>query len=203
MSACPSWGSQLLKLFLPNALALRITEPPKARLVTLIIRALTNSFGANAPRLKLHKAQRRVTELNQAAAELACEAARQHFEDTGRKAVVAGSMGPTVELFKPIGTLTHADTMAYFAEQANVLAEGGAEVIWIKTTSSLEEVAAAVEASRATGLTVCATLTFDTARRSMVGVTPADYHSLRQKLVWTQRVPTAGRGHETWTRLRA
>ena len=160
---------------MPNALALRITEPPKARLVTLIIRALTNSFGANAPRLKLHKAQRRVTELNQAAAELACEAARQHFEDTGRKAVVAGSMGPTVELFKPIGTLTHADTMAYFAEQANVLAEGGAEVIWIETTSSLEEVAAAVEASRATGLTVCATLTFDTARRSMVGVTPADY----------------------------
>jgi methionine synthase I (cobalamin-dependent) len=36
-------------------------------------------------------------------------------------------------------------------------------------------VAAATEAGRATGLPVCATLTFDTARRSMMGVTPADF----------------------------
>ena len=136
---------------------------------------LTNSFGANAPRLKLHKAEHRVAELNTAAAQLAREAARQHFEDTGRKAIVAGSMGPTGELFEPMGTLTHADTVATFAEQANALAEGGAEVIWIETMSSLEEVAAAAEAARATGLPVCATLTFDTARRSMMGVTPADY----------------------------
>ncbi len=143
---------------------------------------LTNSFGANAPRLKLHKAERRVAELNQAAAELACEASRQHFEDTGRKAVVAGSIGPTGELFKPMGTLTHADTVAYFAEQADALADGGAEVIWIETMSSLEEVAAAAEAARATGLPVCATLTFDTARRSMMGVTPADYAQFAAKI---------------------
>ena len=136
---------------------------------------LTNSFGANAPRLKLPKAEHRVAELNAAAAQLAREATRQHFEDTGRQAVVAGSMGPTGELFEPMGTLTHADTMAYFAEQAQALAEGGAEVIWIETMSSLEEVAAAAEAARTTGLPVCATLTFDTARRSMMGVTPADY----------------------------
>ena len=136
---------------------------------------LTNSFGANAPRLKLHKAEHRVAELNAAAAQLAREAARQHLEDTGRQAVVAGSMGPTGELFEPMGTLTHADTVAYFAEQANALAEGGADVIWIETMSSLEEVAAAAEAARATSLPVCATLTFDTARRSMMGVTPADY----------------------------
>ena len=136
---------------------------------------LTNSFGANAPRLKLHNAQHRVAELNAAAAQLAREATRQHFEDTGRKAVVAGSMGPTGELFEPMGTLTHADTVATFAEQAQALADGGAEAIWIETMSSLEEVAAAAEAARATGLPVCATLTFDTARRSMMGVTPADY----------------------------
>ena len=136
---------------------------------------LTNSFGANAPRLKLHKAEHRVAELNAAAAQLAREATRQHFEDTGRKAVVAGSMGPTGELFEPMGTLTHANTVGYFAEQASALAEGGAEVIWIETMSSLEEVAAAAEAARVTGLPVCATLTFDTARRSMMGVTPADY----------------------------
>jgi 5-methyltetrahydrofolate--homocysteine methyltransferase len=65
---------------------------------------LTNSFGANAPRLKLHKAEHRATELNAAAAQLAREAIRQHFEDTGHKAIVAGSIGPTGELFEPLGT---------------------------------------------------------------------------------------------------
>ena len=78
---------------------------------------LTNSFGANAPRLKLHKAEDRVAELNNVAAELAREATRQHFEDTGRRAVVAGSMGPTGELFEPMGMLNHEDTVAIFSEQ--------------------------------------------------------------------------------------
>ena len=46
---------------------------------------LTNSFGANAPRLTLHHAENRVAELSLAAAQLASEATRQHFEDTGRQ----------------------------------------------------------------------------------------------------------------------
>lgn len=136
---------------------------------------LTNSFGANAPRLKLHKAEDRVGELNIAAAELARRATQQHYEDTGRRAVVAGSMGPTGELFEPMGSLNHEQTVAVFTAQAAALAKGGAEIIWIETMSSTEEVAAAAEAGRATGLPVCATLTFDTARRSMMGITPADF----------------------------
>ena len=136
---------------------------------------LTNSFGANAPRLKLHQAENRVAELNKAAATLAREATQKYFEETGRRTVVAGSMGPTGELFEPMGALNHQDTVAIFTEQAMALAEGGAEVIWIETMSSLEEVAAAAEAARTTGLPVCATLTFDTAKRSMMGITPADF----------------------------
>ena len=143
---------------------------------------LTNSFGANAPRLKLHKAEDRVAELNATAARLARAATREHLEETGRRAVVAGCMGPTGELFEPMGSLTHADTVAIFAEQADALAEGGAEIIWIETMSSLEEVAAAAEAGRATGLPVCATLTFDTARRSMMGVTPADFAAFANEI---------------------
>ena len=38
-----------------------------------------------------------------------------------------------------------------------------------------QEVAAAAEAGKKTGLPVCATMTFDTAKRSMMGVTPADF----------------------------
>ena len=43
--------------------------------------------------------------------------------------------------------------------------------------SSNEEVAAAIEAAKTTGLAICSTMTFDTASRSMMGVTPADFAS--------------------------
>ena len=67
---------------------------------------LTNSFGGNASRLKLHEAQDRVAELNAAAARLArIAAAAAHRQ--GRRLIVAGSMGPTGELFEPMGALTH------------------------------------------------------------------------------------------------
>ena len=56
---------------------------------------LINSFGVNAPRLKLHHARHRVVKLNQAAAQLARQATRKHFDATDRRAVVAGYMGPT------------------------------------------------------------------------------------------------------------
>ena len=133
---------------------------------------LTNSFGANAPRLKLHKSEHRVHEINKAAAQLARQAVADLADADGNEAVVAGSMGPTGELFAPMGELTHESTVAFFAEQAEALAEGGADALWIETMSSTEEVAAAAEAARKTGLPIAATLTFDTARRSMMGVTP-------------------------------
>ena len=136
---------------------------------------LTNSFGGNALRLKLHNAQDRVRELNGAAARLARQAVAEHQDKTGRKAVVAGSIGPTGELFEPMGALTFAQAVACFTEQAEALAEGGADVLWIETMSANEEVAAASEAGQKTGLPVCATMTFDTAKRSMMGVTPTDF----------------------------
>ena len=52
---------------------------------------LTNSFGGNAARLKLHSAQGRVRELNRVAASLGREIA----DAAGRTVVVAGSVGPT------------------------------------------------------------------------------------------------------------
>ena len=136
---------------------------------------LTNSFGGTAFRLKLHESQDRVRELNIAAAKLARQAVEAHFASTGKRAVVAGSMGPTGELFEPLGKLTHPDAVAGFTEQAEALAEGGVDVLWIETMSSNDEVAAAIEAAKTTGLPICATMTFDTASRSMMGVLPADF----------------------------
>ena len=74
---------------------------------------LTNSFGGNAARLKLHSAQGRVRELNRVAAALGREIA----DASGRVVVVAGSVGPTGEIFEPMGNLTHAMAVEIFHEQ--------------------------------------------------------------------------------------
>ena len=138
---------------------------------------LTNSCGGTAHRLRLHAADDRVGELNLAAAKLARQAADDGRDRHGHEIVVAGSIGPTGELFEPMGALDHADALAAFTEQAEALAAGGVDLLWIETMSSLEEVKAAIEAASAVGLPAASCMTFDTAARSMMGVTPADFAS--------------------------
>lgn len=132
---------------------------------------LTNSFGGTGFRLKLHQSETRVYELNKAAAMLA----RDIADKAGRRVIVAGSIGPTGELFAPLGAIDRDSAIAAFTEQAEALADGGADVLWIETMSALEEVEAATAAAKTTGLPVMATMTFDTAGRSMMGIPPADY----------------------------
>ncbi len=139
---------------------------------------LTNSFGGNASRLKLHGAQGRVRELNRVAAELGREIA----DRAGRPVVVAGSMGPTGEIFEPMGTLTHAAAVEMFHEQAEGLKEGGADVLWVETISAHEEFRAAAEAARLAGMPWCGTMSFDTAGRTMMGITSSALADLVEKL---------------------
>ena len=130
---------------------------------------LTNTFGGNASRLKLHNAQGRVRELNRVAASLGREIA----DAAGRPVVVAGSVGPTGDIFVPMGTLTHAVAVEVFHEQAEGLKEGGADVLWMETISAPEEYKAAAEAARLAGMPWCGTMSFDTAGRTMMGMTSA------------------------------
>lgn len=130
---------------------------------------LTNSFGGNASRLKLHGLQGRVREINRIAASLGREIA----DASGRRVVVAGSMGPTGEIFEPMGTLTHAAAVEMFHEQAEGLKEGGADVLWVETISAAEEYIAAAEAAGLAGMPWCGTMSFDTAGRTMMGLTSA------------------------------
>lgn len=132
---------------------------------------LTNSFGGTAQRLKLHNAQDRVFEIAQRAAELA----RGVADACDRPVVVAGSVGPTGELFEPLGALTHDVAVASFREQMSGLIAGGADVIWIETMSAPEEVRAAATAAIEIGAPYVATCSFDTAGRTMMGMMPNAY----------------------------
>ncbi len=139
---------------------------------------LTNTFGGTAQRLKLHEAQNRVVEINRAAAGLAREVA----DAAGRPVLVAGSMGPTGELFEPLGPLTVAEGTAAFAEQAEGLAAGGCDLLWIETMSSIDELTAAVRGAASSGLPAVCTMSFDTNGCSMMGVTPSQIAGMMGQL---------------------
>ncbi|NVO23086.1 betaine--homocysteine S-methyltransferase [Donghicola sp. C2-DW-16] len=130
---------------------------------------LTNTFGGNASRLKLHNAQDRVRELNRLGAALGREVA----DAAGRTVIVAGSVGPTGDIMAPMGSLTHELAVEMFHEQAEGLKEGGADVLWLETISAPEEYKAAAEAFALAGMPWCGTMSFDTAGRTMMGVTSA------------------------------
>lgn len=139
---------------------------------------LTNTFGGTAARLKLHDAQNRVRELNRAGAELGREIA----DKAGRTVIVAGSVGPTGEIMEPVGSLSHSEAVEMFHEQADGLKEGGVDILWLETISAPEEFRAAAEAFALADMPWCGTMSFDTAGRTMMGVTSADLAQLAETL---------------------
>ena len=135
---------------------------------------LTNSFGANRYRLALHKFEDRVAEINIAAAKIARQAA-----DTSEKEVlVAGSIGPTGEILEPLGMLSFPNAVSAFQEQAEALKDGGSDLLWIETMSSIEEMDAAIKATKGTGLPTICTFSFDTHGKSMMGLEPKELAAL-------------------------
>jgi methionine synthase I (cobalamin-dependent) len=139
---------------------------------------LTNTFGGNRHRLKLHNDQHRVRELNMAAV----KNARAEADAVSRDVYVAGSMGPTGEIFMPVGAFPYEEGVSAFAEQAAALKEGGADVLWIETMSSEEELRAAVEGASSAGLPIVTTMSFDTNGRTMMGMTPAAFGAIARSL---------------------
>ena len=139
---------------------------------------LTNSFGGNASRLKLHGAASRVAELNRIAAELGREVA----DTAGRTIIVAGSIGPTGDIMAPMGNLSHARAVEMFHEQAEALKSGGADILWVETISSEEEFRAAAEAAKLADMPWCGMMSFDTAGRTLMGLTPSNLAALTERL---------------------
>ena len=137
---------------------------------------LTNSFGGTSFRLKLHKFESRVFELNKASGIIAREVA----DNSDRLVIVAGAMGPTGEMIEPLGLMTPSEATNAFKAQAEGLVEGGVDVLWLETMYSMEELEAALDAVKDFGLPICATMSFDTAGKTMMGVTPSNL-ALRAK----------------------
>jgi 5-methyltetrahydrofolate--homocysteine methyltransferase len=128
---------------------------------------LTSTFGGTRARLKAAGLDVQVVEVNRRAAELARQVA-------GTDVYVAGDIGPTGEMMAPLGPLTYEAAVELFAEQAQALAAGGVDCIYIETMSDLNEAKAAVEGARqGCALPVFCTFSFDTHGRTSMGVSPA------------------------------
>ena len=127
---------------------------------------LTCTFGGTTARLKAAGLEVRVAEVNRRAAELARQVA-------GDALYVGGDIGPTGEMMPPIGSLTYESALEQFAQQAQALAAGGADCIYIETMSDLNEAKAAVEgAQQACDLPIFCTFSFDSHGYTNMGISP-------------------------------
>lgn len=170
-------GTQLQKLGLPPGMAPELWNLQNPEAVKAHYRAyveagsdaiLTNSFGGTRPRLVLEQSEHLTYDVNVAAAKLARAVA-------GERVLILGSVGPTGALIEPMGEMTYDQTVEYFAEQVQALAEGGVDGIHIETMSDLREAQAAIEAAQQVStLPVTVTMSFDTHGRTMMGVTPEE-----------------------------
>ena len=171
-----AWGTQLAERGLPVGVSPDAWNLTHATLVEEVARAyaeagsqivLTNTFGANRFILTRHGLADQVAEINRAGVEIS------HRGAAGR-ALVFASVGPSGVMLM-MGQVSEDDVRAAFAEQAQAIAEAGADGIVIETMSDPAEAALAVAAAHETGLPVVACMTFDSGPkkdRTMMGATP-------------------------------
>ncbi len=139
---------------------------------------LTNSFGGNFYRLGLHNYQEKIYDINFEGAKLLVS----EIKKSGKDIVAAGSMGPTGEILEPNGPLSIEDAAEAYAVQANALKDGGVDVIWIETISSIEEATASVKGAKETGLPIVITMSVDSNGRTMMGIAPSEIRDLQSQL---------------------
>jgi len=128
---------------------------------------LTNTFGGSALRLEATGRGDLVEAVNQKAVELARDA-------IGEKEVyLAGSIGPSGGLLKPLGPLDESDVFTSFARQAKALADAQVDLLVVETQFDLNEAGLAVKAVRSVcDLPLICSFSYDRGVRTMMGITP-------------------------------
>jgi 5-methyltetrahydrofolate--homocysteine methyltransferase len=134
---------------------------------------LTDTFGASPLRLEATTLAGRVDEVNQRAVELARQAILQAGRQEG-EIFVAGSVGPSGGLIKPLGPLDEAQVYASFGDQGKALERAGVDLIVIETQFDLKEATLAAKAIRDNSRApLVVSFSYDRGTRTMMGVRPA------------------------------
>lgn len=129
----------------------------------------TNTFTANRFRLAPYGLDDKVGEINQKGVEIAKRVA-------GGKAYVAGAIGPTGAILKPLGRVDPEDVREAFREQITALVDAGVDIILFETFMGLDELKIAVEeAKRVSTLPIIAQVSFKYYREEeFLGLTPEE-----------------------------
>ncbi len=115
----------------------------------------TNTFGGSPPKLDVKGHAHQMEAVNMAAVQLAKRVCPTN-------AFVAGDLGPTGMMLKPVGNTTIEELEEAFYLQASVLIKGGVDIISIETMFSLDEATAALKsAKRAGNIPVIAGITYN------------------------------------------
>ncbi len=116
---------------------------------------ITNTFGGSSLKLADNGLAEKMKELNVAAAKNAKSVCPE-----GK--FVAGDLGPTGKMLKPLGEVEPDVMETAFYEQALALLEGGVDCLIVETMFSLEEAVLAVKAAKRAGdAPVIASITYD------------------------------------------
>ena len=128
---------------------------------------LSNTFGANRIALSRYGLTAQTAEINRAGTRLSRAAA-------AGQARVYASIGPSGKQLAT-GDVSEAEVAQAFDEQAQALAEGGADGLVLETFTDLEELGIALGAAKRTGLPVVACMVFESGASNGIptmGVTP-------------------------------
>lgn len=173
-----AWGTELMKRGMakgecPEMWNLkhpeRVEEIPRQYIAAGSRIVLTNTFGANRFILEKHNLADKVREINAAGVKISKKAA-------GDNARVFASMGPSGKLII-MKQVTAEELEDAFSEQAQAIANAGADAIVVETMIDISEALAAISAAKKTGLPVVANMVFDAGKnkdRTMMGNTPEE-----------------------------
>jgi 5-methyltetrahydrofolate--homocysteine methyltransferase len=115
----------------------------------------TNTFGGSTLKLSIKGHADQMESINLAAVQLARRVCPKN-------AFVAGDLGPTGKMLKPMGDATIETLEEAFFLQAAALIKGGADIISIETMFSLDEATAALKAAKRAGnIPVIAGITYN------------------------------------------
>ncbi len=125
----------------------------------------TNTFSATSRKFKEYKKINR----------LGVQLAKAAIKDSGRKNVkIAGSIGATGFMVKPVGKLDFEDAVNGFKEQLKILYSEGVDLFIIETMDDISEMRAALIAAKETApeIPVISTMTFADNERTSTGTPP-------------------------------
>jgi homocysteine S-methyltransferase len=134
----------------------------------------TNTFGANRMRLGRYGLAGKVAEINAAGARLARQAVNNLKQKQAGEAWVAGSVGPLGVRLEPLGKTSLDEARAAYAEQMQILVDGGVDLLIVETMPALNEARQALEAAHqvAPNLPVVVMVTVDDESTCLDGASP-------------------------------